>query len=1371
MYFKILYKLQGFGEAGLDDCASEYITGYANPSSVDLIDEGGGVYSVEVTFSGSNIPKKVCRDFFGTQRRGMVNFSGNCDPSNPGSFDDTGDAVEVIMRLLGFVSGLNPISATSTCANIDRTNSYLRVPMIQAKRGGGVRVKRLLMYNPSSPIEEASLYGKEYFYQIEHNGRIISSGVASNEPAGNREENPLVNLMDRYKQGFGSRIFAGKDRKEMEGPLGEFLLPGAEVNYSRVVCRDIHQGKSTSGYTVNEYYSYRDYPVLVENSTVNHSQIYGEDNLIPAAAMTGVINFSLYKPKLTQGFTFQINSMNGKQKSIAHYEGIYDVSEGQEPLLFAKEVFEYHEPEAQIPVVKSPLSPIEMEYLGTEMDVSRESKAVKDDYQSLAIDSDNGVSIYGLVILPWLSASPSYSSNTNHLYTHVTSKVVRSPSVLKSHAIFKEGAWHKTEHIAYDFNTGQPVITRSYDDFTPFSFEGDPNPFIELETSIDHQGFYTSFNFPASSIYESMGQMSDNERVTIKSNENLEIRRLTNQSVELALAPGADPSILCDALNTFGKGDLIQVLPNEGSYETDQNIFHINGKEGNILTLSTVSFGNYTEAAPNSLIDLFVIKSGKTNELSEQAGHLITYGNGVLNEILEGIQLPVPANIVDRNNLATDLNGLLSSGEGSSINGANISQNLNFDFGNGCTTFPDDYVIKFENGSINIYEVEVVPWLNLCNATKQNMADYLNEYFERGFNLLIEDPFISPSNCQNASAVLNGATHYYNKREPDSQSPTEPELADLANEIFSRSILDVVDEQVCPLIEDNYNLGFATYDLFEPVFYDDEVPITCAGNTEPFSREPDVIFDGNDYRNKRVIVRDILGGCGQSYFVLALDCNQSNPTTFDIVYGETSNPNNYQSLDRIPYGEYDGTLPVRFDPFPGDCDGDACISFNGQCVVGPGSFWWETVISCDILASENLICSYELPDGGLGNFSVSAEDHQLEYFPANNPCAAFDVNCLIFCGEPSAAYLENVVSASFQTFTDESSYGNTTTPLEFAYLITSMNPEEIFQNPYQRGMLGKWRSGATYLYENDLGLHSDYGSSVPQNYNRGVFSMPIFDWNNPAPPSSSGWKRSSVINGYTLNGFPREEENILGNESCVKYGYDKDLPYLIAQNSGYSSCLFESFETRYFLPSGTWFEDNIPFNDEASEVSGIAHTGDFSLRLKPSETGFFTGYLPYQEDLLNQGIYSRVWVYTDSENKEAIAQNLKFRINKNGYEDYDFQFVTHSGEWSLYECLIPPAELINGQQSFIYYDFTNSGDQIIIDDLRIQPQNSTMRAIVYESQDNRIVAELDDQNFALLFQYSTEGKLKRKLKETERGIKTFSESNAHVPYRAERNED
>lgn len=73
--------------------------------------------------------------------------------------------------------------------------------------------------------------------------------------------------------------------------------------------------------------------------------------------------------------------------------------------------------------------------------------------------------------------------------------------------------------------------------------------------------------------------------------------------------------------------------------------------------------------------------------------------------------------------------------------------------------------------------------------------------------------------------------------------------------------------------------------------------------------------------------------------------------------------------------------------------------------------------------------------------------------------------------------------------------------------------------------------------------------------------------------------------------------------------------------------------------------------------------------------------------------------------------------------------------------------------------FVNSStEKVYFDDLRIYPFDGTLKSFVYDPVSLKLVAELDERNFATFYEYDSEGNLVRVKKETEKGIMTIQES-------------
>lgn len=69
-----------------------------------------------------------------------------------------------------------------------------------------------------------------------------------------------------------------------------------------------------------------------------------------------------------------------------------------------------------------------------------------------------------------------------------------------------------------------------------------------------------------------------------------------------------------------------------------------------------------------------------------------------------------------------------------------------------------------------------------------------------------------------------------------------------------------------------------------------------------------------------------------------------------------------------------------------------------------------------------------------------------------------------------------------------------------------------------------------------------------------------------------------------------------------------------------------------------------------------------------------------------------------------------------------------------------------------------SSGSCLFDDIRVFPFDGSMKSYVYDPVNMRLVAELDERNYATLYEYDEEGKLVRVKKETEKGVMTIKEN-------------
>lgn len=571
VYYKFLYSMwRGGGEPDVNSCYSDWIEGYAE---VDL----GGTYIKKVTLPGGRQlyaislqlrnppgagrrplgPRQAMYDYAVTQRNGMTS-GGDCESDMSNSVFArrlrTRDAQE---KLLSF----NPISMLServvsvspflTKLSLDLVNpnkgafpsygdigsslkvseSFMRIPMTVSKRGGGARVTKVFYYDAGLENGDSYLFGKQYFYHDVKEGtnglRIISSGVSTSEPGGVREENPFVRFMGTNKPTWVNMLLAGKNQEDSEGPLGESLMPGASIGHSRVIVQDINTSETGTGHSIEQFYTYRDYPfdgiyssAATEDSTAVFD--YGDNNLkgveysrledgmrheevtfgLPENSDTSSnpkaqspkstegstakkynstklqmnVGLMLSKDWAMQGYRFVLNDMPGKQYASRSYQQSYSLRRNPKsfveypptvvyaPTVVTEQITEYYKPGEMLTLAKNADDAYEMGIPGKEGDLTFEMRNVRENSMNISVEIDL---TFGYAPVPVVLEVPTVSIKFDlkqmAQQTMVASEVTRYPAYVKSTTTIKEGIEQRMENLVFDKRTATPLMSRNTD--------------------------------------------------------------------------------------------------------------------------------------------------------------------------------------------------------------------------------------------------------------------------------------------------------------------------------------------------------------------------------------------------------------------------------------------------------------------------------------------------------------------------------------------------------------------------------------------------------------------------------------------------------------------------------------------------------------------------------------------------------------------------------------------------------------------------------------------------------------------------------------------------------------------------------------------
>lgn len=280
----------------------------------------------------------------------------------------------------------------------------------------------------------------------------------------------------------------------------------------------------------------------------------------------------------------------------------------------------------------------------------------------------------------------------------------------------------------------------------------------------------------------------------------------------------------------------------------------------------------------------------------------------------------------------------------------------------------------------------------------------------------------------------------------------------------------------------------------------------------------------------------------------------------------------------------------------------------------------------------------------------------------------------------------------------------------------------------------------------------------------------------PLPQDDKNWLVARTVTKYSPWGYEIENKDALGNYTAAMYGYNNQLPVALAQNARQHEMFAEGFEDfqllqlmsnfarMSFSPFGNMFnlaslptstvygKFTIPGSGAVTISSSNAHTGKYAL----ATTGSPTLSLNISADPATAG----------------QPRYLPFRMqyNKQYIVSYWFKPKAASGINTTYSApsgyQLKSNIIENWQQAEAVITVPATGStyalelpkDAYIDDIRVLPIDANMKAFVYHPVNQRLIATLDENNFASFYEYDQEGNLIRTKKETEKGIITVMES-------------
>lgn len=359
-------------------------------------------------------------------------------------------------------------------------------------------------------------------------------------------------------------------------------------------------------------------------------------------------------------------------------------------------------------------------------------------------------------------------------------------------------------------------------------------------------------------------------------------------------------------------------------------------------------------------------------------------------------------------------------------------------------------------------------------------------------------------------------------------------------------------------------------------------------------------------------------------------------------------------------------------------------------------------------------------------------------------------------------------------------------------------------NTYKYGITGNWRPAKSYVYyasraETNPALSTD----IRNNGTFGNFAPFWAVQANKLTPQydTTKWVWNTTSTLFNKRGFEIENKDPLGRYNAGLYGYDNTLPVAVIQNSRYRESAFDGFEDYGFesniCDTACAVARSFDFSGYKNSIDSTQrHTGKYSIKvsgqiisvsasLVTADNNTFNlsvntkaspcfGYeqlmqsmnadantiLPSFSPLAGKTVLVSAWVkeVQDCSVPSYTGSQIGIVITRPGSPDESI--IARPGGniiegWQRIEQVIAlPAD---ATQLSVNLQATGSA-AVYFDDIRIHPYNANMKSFVYNPTNLRLVAELDENNYATFYEYDDEGTLIRLKKETERGVKTIKET-------------
>ncbi len=1232
--------------------------------------------------------------------------------------------------------------------NLEKTWIRLANPDF-GKEGGGSRVKEISISDGWNQANDGeSIYGQRYTYTkeidfVNEEKLTISSGVASYEPMIGNEENLM-----RKPLRYDPRVFLAPNRSfYVEKPVGESLFPMATVGYSNVKVESFgyydnidgdtsNDEKNGVGYSLNEFHTAKDFPVKVKYTPINN-----DTRIRPLGKFLQVKVLQKDKLGVSQGFSIETNDMHGKPA----FEAVYD-KDGS-PITSTKYEYRTEKDSDGNPInqldnlvdVLSPEGEISKAYLGLEIDTWQEMQ--QDEVHSKSVGLKANADGFLLAVLPAVVpvVLPSFTSFENEFSSTTTTKLIKHFGLLDKVTVVQDGSSIHTVNKLYDSETGEVLLTETQNEFDDALF---------------------SFKYPAHWAYEGMQLGYQNTGAVL--------------DVEIL-----DGELIADnlTLNILTHGDelLVEFADNTGTYLSGRSYFTESLAEPGKNLIQTVS----GDVLPDGDYRIKIIRSGHRNQASLPIASVTTLVDPV-SEDAQGNAISIDLDMDETNEIiaasAMEYNDQwkMQCERETSASGENIllpfSMNLN--------PYQSGLKGNWRPKKSHVYHTDR-NGSNLSSASSEVeiSSDGTYEYYTPFWDINASQDWL-PNSAGDANWVAANTIEMYDIRGNEIENIDAINNYSSAQFAYENTRVNAIasNAQKCEInydgFEDYYFKNtssifgfplFLNYTLVQNV--DLSAISTDFAHTGNYSLKIDPLsFASETSRLKPYAAGDCESGCLATATSNSPVCAK-NPIQLFASPGDTyiwTGPNGFTSTQQNPV--ISSSIPSNAGTYSVTVTGESgCVSSAEVAVEVVGVIAEASSNSpvcqtqqIELFGSGGMVYSWTGPNGFISN----SQNPTLNTFSLNPGTYTFTLV---------------VTSASGCTDTDQVSVIVNSAPTFSLGIDLPPNP------PYLQG--------STFV------LEATTGSGNPPNY----------EWFDPSGASvQSGTSATLTINNATcanhgnytvqvLDGSCLLEASVFvdidgcgigsltGEESTQRrINQTASIEHLIPASCNHGGIVsFSQKEFKYKWSDGekgAVRTNLVPGSYAVTITNGESYMEIIELKVdrecemqelvKRSSTpiSLCDQCLPTLHLDVDKEYFFNVWAATQKTVEHGgILENAKIEIS---FEDDAGILSSLTVEGTPWGPIVDGWQRMAGSFTVpvnaIKFTTTilndSDIDALYVDDFRIHPINSNMVSYVYDDQSLRLMATLDDNNYASFYEYDEEGILVRTKRETEKGIVTIQEA-------------